>query len=99
MLFFIGFLFKVLFVDFRRELFFLLKPCPRCGGKGKAVDVYPTDSIVGDTIATAFAIQCTKCNALGKHTQQIQLPLDAKILIDALLKLAAIYWNFGLMSD
>jgi hypothetical protein len=76
-----------------------LKPCPRCGGKGKVVDVYSTDSIVGDTIATAFAIQCTKCNALGKHTQQIQLPLDAKILIDALLEIAAIYWNFGLMSD
>lgn len=85
-----------------------LKPCPRCGGKGKAVDVYPTDSIVGDTIATAFAIQCTKCNALGKHTKQIQLPmgitfehvdLETKILIDVLLKRAATYWNFGLVSD
>lgn len=85
-----------------------LKPCPRCGGKGKAVGTHPTGAIVGDTIATAFAIQCTKCNALGKHTKQIQLPmeipfehvdLETKILIDFLLKRAATYWNSGLMHD
>ena len=85
-----------------------LKPCPRCGGKGKAVDVYPTNLIVGNTIATAFAIQCTKCNALGKHTKQIQVPmgitfehadLGTKTSICALLKRAATYWNLRLMSD
>ena len=84
-----------------------LKPCPFCGGKGEEVRVYLPDSIVGNTIATAFAIQCTKCNALGKHTKQIQIPmgitfehadLGTKISICALLKRAITYWNLRLIS-
>jgi hypothetical protein len=86
-----------------------LNPCPFCGGKGETVLVYPADdSIVGETVAAAFAIRCAKCNALGKRTKQIQLPmgitrkhvdLESKKLSFVLLKQAVIYWNSGLMSD
>lgn len=85
-----------------------LKPCPRCGGNGETVLVYPADVIVGETVAAAFAIRCAKCNALGKRTKQTQIPmgitrthadLESKKLSFVLLKQAVIYWNSGLMSD